>query len=70
MGSVRKAAHQSGRGVIQDWRPEDPAFWAGGEAQVANRNLAISVPALLLALVVVLPSRRRGAVLIRERSDP
>lgn len=40
------------KGVIQDWRPEDPAFWSGGGGSVANRNLAISIPALLLAFAV------------------
>jgi NNP family nitrate/nitrite transporter-like MFS transporter len=39
-------------GLIQDWRPEDQAFWAGEGQRVANRNLAISVPALLLAFAV------------------
>ncbi|MGW8566494.1 MFS transporter [Isoptericola sp. NPDC055881] len=28
---------------IDDWRPEDPAFWAGGGRRVARRNLALSV---------------------------
>src|SRR5256714_7259567 len=28
---------------IDDWRPEDPAFWAGGGAKVARRNLIFSV---------------------------
>jgi NNP family nitrate/nitrite transporter-like MFS transporter len=52
MGSEAKTTHPYGRGVIHDWRPEDSAFWAGGGQQVANRNLAISVPALLLAFAV------------------
>lgn len=37
---------------INDWRPEDEAFWANGGKQVATRNLWISVPALLLAFSV------------------
>ena len=39
-------------GVLLDWRPEDPAFWQASGQQVANRNLMISVPALLLAFAV------------------
>lgn len=37
---------------IQDWRPEDPVFWAETGRAVANRNLWISIPALLLAFAV------------------
>ena len=28
---------------IDDWRPEDPAFWAGGGDRVARRNLTCSI---------------------------
>jgi MFS transporter, NNP family, nitrate/nitrite transporter len=28
---------------IADWRPEDPAFWAGSGARVARRNLIFSI---------------------------
>jgi MFS transporter, NNP family, nitrate/nitrite transporter len=28
---------------IDDWRPEDPAFWADGGARVARRNLVFSI---------------------------
>ena len=28
---------------IDDWRPEDPEFWADGGAQVARRNLVYSI---------------------------
>jgi len=38
--------------MIADWRPEDKAFWDGGGKAVANRNLAISVPALFLSFSV------------------
>ncbi|WP_123678034.1 nitrate/nitrite transporter [Couchioplanes caeruleus] len=35
---------QSRRGRwIDDWRPEDPAFWANGGAVVARRNLIVSI---------------------------
>ena len=38
--------------VLADWRPEDPAFWAESGRRIANRNLAISIPALLLAFAI------------------
>jgi NNP family nitrate/nitrite transporter-like MFS transporter len=38
--------------VLEDWRPEDPAFWAEKGRAVARRNLWISIPALLLAFSV------------------
>src|SRR5438270_653909 len=28
---------------IEDWRPEDPAFWAAGGRRIATRNLAFSI---------------------------
>src|SRR5206468_1086581 len=28
---------------IEDWRPEDPEFWASGGGRVARRNLSVSV---------------------------
>lgn len=37
---------------ITDWRVEDEQFWENGGKQVANRNLWISIPALLLAFCV------------------
>lgn len=39
-------------GAIQDWAPEDPAYWAGKGRAVARRNLWISIPNLLLAFAV------------------
>jgi NNP family nitrate/nitrite transporter-like MFS transporter len=48
--------HVPGRTVmpreIEDWRPEDPVFWAETGRRVAQRNLWISIPALLLAFAV------------------
>lgn len=44
--------HRGSGAVLQDWRPEDPAFWQATGSRVANRNLAISIPALLLAFAV------------------
>lgn len=38
--------------LIHDWRPEDAQFWAKTGKAVANRNLWISIPALLLAFSV------------------
>jgi len=38
--------------VLEDWRPEDPVFWAEKGRAVARRNLWISIPALLLAFSV------------------
>ena len=52
MNAANVAPAEAGKGVITDWRPEDAAFWAGGGSKVANRNLMISIPALLLAFAV------------------
>ncbi|MBN8892502.1 MAG: MFS transporter [Rhodospirillales bacterium] len=38
--------------VLADWNPEDASFWAAKGRRIANRNLWISIPALLLAFVV------------------
>ncbi|MCL2713861.1 MAG: MFS transporter [Alphaproteobacteria bacterium] len=38
--------------VLTDWRPENWQFWEHGGRAVAQRNLWISIPALLLAFVV------------------
>ncbi len=38
--------------VLEDWRPEDPAFWLSKGKKIAARNLWISVPNLLLAFAV------------------
>lgn len=37
---------------IEDWRPEDPAFWEAKGSRIAYRNLWISVPALLCGFAV------------------
>jgi MFS transporter, NNP family, nitrate/nitrite transporter len=39
-------------GPIQDWRPEDKAFWDSTGRAIARRNLWISVPCLLLSFAV------------------
>lgn len=38
--------------VIEQWNPEDSAFWKREGKHVANRNLWISIPALTLAFAV------------------
>ncbi len=38
--------------VLEDWRPDDEAFWQEKGKRIANRNLWISIPALLLAFSV------------------
>lgn len=38
--------------VLEDWRPEEPQFWAEKGRAIARRNLWISIPALLLAFSV------------------
>lgn len=35
--------------LIQDWRPDDPVYWEASGRRIANRNLSVSIPALLLA---------------------
>jgi NNP family nitrate/nitrite transporter-like MFS transporter len=38
--------------VLAEWKPEDPAFWASKGRAIAQRNLWISIPALLLAFAI------------------
>jgi MFS transporter, NNP family, nitrate/nitrite transporter len=38
--------------ILTDWRPEEPEFWKAGGRAIANRNLWISIPCLLLAFAV------------------
>ncbi|WP_246095125.1 MFS transporter [Streptomyces roseicoloratus] len=46
-------AEQYGPGrTITDWEPENELFWKSIGSRVANRNLWIAVPALLVAFVV------------------
>ncbi|MCW4454843.1 NarK family nitrate/nitrite MFS transporter [Flavobacterium sp. MXW15] len=52
MGTRQDGIVRSSGAVIDDWRPEDPAFWQGGGQRIATRNLAISVPALMFAFSV------------------
>ncbi|EIM04552.1 MULTISPECIES: MFS transporter [Rhodanobacter] len=43
--------HSSGAD-IDDWRPEDPAFWETTGKRIAYRNLWISIPALLCGFAI------------------
>ena len=38
--------------TLQEWHPEDRAFWEKTGRRIAQRNLAISIPALLLSFAV------------------
>jgi NNP family nitrate/nitrite transporter-like MFS transporter len=38
--------------TLEDWRPEDKTFWEQTGRKIARRNLAISIPALLLSFAV------------------
>jgi MFS transporter, NNP family, nitrate/nitrite transporter len=44
--------HPVRAGAIEDWRPEDPAFWGTTDRPVARRNLWISTYCLLLSFAV------------------
>ena len=46
------AAGQNNKTDLDDWRPEDPAFWEATGKKIANRNLWISVPSLLLGFAL------------------
>lgn len=46
-GSARASSH-----VLAHWDPEDKAFWEREGRRIAQRNLWISIPALLLAFAV------------------
>ncbi len=53
MGPIHKPEkHGELAGVIDDWRPDDPDFWHTKGHAIAQRNLWISIPALLLAFSV------------------
>jgi MFS transporter, NNP family, nitrate/nitrite transporter len=45
-------AHPPSGRIIRHWNPEDDAFWQSTGRRVAYRNLAISIPSLLLAFAV------------------
>jgi len=49
MNSKTDKAHAA---TIQDWRPEDDAFWEQTGKRIAYRNLWLSVPALLCGFAI------------------
>ena len=60
--------------TIDLWNPEDPGFWEKTGKKIANRNLWISIPALLLAFsvwmmwsIIIVQMERLG---FRFSSDP
>ncbi len=53
MQEIHEPARHGGlSGVLDDWRPEDGTFWDTTGRRIANRNLWISIPCLLLAFAV------------------
>ena len=51
MSSKNTPATSSGADLT-DWRPEDNAFWESTGKRIANRNLWISIPALLCGFAI------------------
>ena len=51
-GALSGVIRKWSTGAIEDWRPEDEKFWEEHGRRIANRNLWISIPALLLAFSV------------------
>lgn len=49
---MTKVTGSAAKHVLQDWRPDDEAFWQETGKRIASRNLWISIPALLLAFSV------------------
>ena len=49
---VARAAIAKSSHVLTDWRPEDETFWARTGRRVAQRNLWLSIPALLLSFAI------------------
>ena len=45
-------ARGAGKSALDYWEPEDRLFWAREGAQVARRNLLLSIPALVLSFAV------------------
>jgi len=52
MTNATSDAAPKGGQVLTDWRPDDEAFWDKAGYKVAQRNLWISIPCLLLAFCV------------------
>lgn len=52
MQEIHHPEHTAMPRVVESWHPEDKTFWAEGGRRIAQRNLWISIPALLLAFSV------------------
>ena len=52
MSHIATSSNKKTGAVIQDWRPEDSEFWQQRGQRIANRNLWISIPCLLLGFCV------------------
>jgi MFS transporter, NNP family, nitrate/nitrite transporter len=53
MASIHKPEHAGSMGpVLHEWAPEDSTFWETKGQKIAQRNLWISIPCLLLAFSV------------------
>lgn len=52
MNATSSSTQKQSSHVINEWRPEDESFWERTGKAVANRNLWISIPNLLLAFSV------------------
>ncbi len=54
MQEIHEPKHEGvlGPHLIEDWRPEDSTFWKEKGRAIAQRNLWISIPALLLSFAV------------------
>lgn len=50
--STQANVTRQNRYLLTDWRPEDEAFWEKRGRAIAQRNLWISIPCLLLAFAV------------------
>jgi NNP family nitrate/nitrite transporter-like MFS transporter len=67
---TRAADHLPRGGTwIDDWRPEDPEFWASGGSRVARRNLAWSIVAEHLGFSVWLLWSVSAAMLLKVGFD-
>ena len=54
MQEIHKPQHEGvlGSHLIEEWRPEDRDFWESRGRKIANRNLWLSIPSLLLSFAV------------------
>ncbi len=52
MQSIHRPEHAAGSHTLEEWHPEDQTFWQQKGRRIAQRNLWISIPALLLAFSV------------------